>query len=392
MAGDWVLGADWASLEAGLSRRLDLEGTAAASRALVRRRGIDRAATLLRLALAYGGTDLSLRGTALWAEAAGVADLSDVALMYRLQGAEAWLAGLVQALLGQDIGALAAVPGAASLQAQDWRVRLVDGTSLMAGGPGGGPGKGYHLHACFDLAAQQFDELVLTSARDAESLARHTAGPGEILVADRNFAKAAGVRAAIAQGGELIVRRGLTACRIEGEGGRPLDAAAILDWAKDGTAGGQIVDQPVWLPTAGDAPALQLRLIIQKKPPVAAEKSQKRAAKKAQRAHYEAKSKQLDAAQYLMLMTTLDEAAMPAAQVLALYRLRWQIEIAFKRLKSLADLDNIQAKEERLAKTVIWAKLILAILTETLLGHVLALSPSAQTIALAALPSPSPAP
>lgn len=387
MAGDLVLGADWASLEAALSRRLDLEGTAAASRALVRRRGIDRAATLLRLALVYGGTDLSLRGTAFWAEAAGVAELSDVALMYRLQGAEGWLAGLAQALLGQEIAALGA-----SLQAHDWRVRLVDGTSLMAGGPGGGPGKGYHLHACFDLRAQQFDELVLTSACDAESLARHTAGPGEILIADRNFAKAAGVRAAVAQGGKVIIRRGLTACRIEGEEGRPLDAEAILALARDGTKDGAIVDIPAWLPAADDAPALQLRLIIQKKPPEAAEQSQKRAAKKAQRAHYEAKSKQLDAAQYLMLMTTLDEATMPATQVLALYRLRWQIEIAFKRLKSLANLDNIQAKEERLAKTAIWAKLILAILTETLLGHVLAFSPSAQTIALAPLPSSSPAP
>jgi len=256
----------------------------------------------------------------------------------------------------------------------------------------GGPGKGYHLHACFDLGAQCFDELVLTSARDAESLARHTAGPGEIFIADRNFAKATGVRATVAQGGQLIIRRGLTACRIVDAGGRPLDAEAILALAKDGTAGEQIVDTPVWLPAADDAPALQLRLVIQKKPPEAAEQSQKRAAKKAQRAHYEAKSKQLDAAQYLMLMTTLDAATMPATQVLALYRLRWQIEIAFKRLKSLADLDNIQAKEERLAKTVIWAKLILAILTETLLGHVLALSPSGKTIAMAPLPSPSPAP
>ena len=295
---------------------------------------------------------------------------------------------MAQTLLGQEIG-----PLGASLQAQGWRVRLVDGTSL----PAGGPGKGYHRHACFDLGAQCFDELILTSAPsvrelDAESLARHPAGPGEIVVADRNFAQAAGGRATIAQGGQLIVRRGLTACRIAGEDGRPLDAAAILDLARDGTEDGAIVDIPVWLPAAADAPARQLRLIIQKKPPEAAEKSQKRAARKAQRAHYEAKSKQIDAARYLMLMTTLDEATMPAAQVLALYRRRRQIELAFKRLKSLAGLDNIQAREERLAKTAIWAKLILAILTETLLGRVLALSPSGKTIALAPLPSPSPAP
>lgn len=387
MAGDWLLGEDWASLEAALARRLDLEGTAAARRALVRRRGIADAATLLRLALVYGGTDLSLRGTAFWAAAAGVADVSDVALLYRLQGAEGWLADLVQALLGQEIGALAALPSA-----RGWRVRLVDGTALMAGGAGGGHGRGYHLHAGFDLGAQRFDELVLTSARDAESLVRHTARPGEIVIADRFYAKAAGVRAVVAAGGQLIIRRGLTACRIVDATGRKLDTAAVLALAEDGTAGGAIVDIPAWLPAAADAPPLPLRLIIQRKPPEAAAHSRHRAEQKARRQDYTAKSKQLDAAQYLMLMTTLDDETMPAAQVLALYRLRWQIEIAFKRLKSLGDLDNIQAKEERLAKTTIWAKLILAILGQTLLSHVLALSPSGQTVALAALPSPDRAP
>jgi len=48
MARDWVSGEDWPSLEAALARRLELEGTAVASRALARRRGIDRAAALLR--------------------------------------------------------------------------------------------------------------------------------------------------------------------------------------------------------------------------------------------------------------------------------------------------------------------------------------------------------
>jgi hypothetical protein len=381
MVSDWVLGEDWASLAATLARRVDLDGTAVTCRALRRRRGIDGAATLLRLALVYGGTALSLRGTALWARAAGVADLSDVALLYRLQGAEAWLAGLARALLSQEIGGLGALPGA-----QGWRLRLVDGTSLMAGGAGG-----YHLHACFDLATQRFNDLVLTSARDAESLARHTAAAGEILVADRGYAKAAGVRATVAAGGHLIVRRGLTACRIVDADGRPLGARDVLDLARDGTEGGAIVDLPVQLPAA-DAPAMPLRLIIQKKPAEAAEQSQRKAKKKARTQHYTAKPRQLEAAQYLMLMTTLDAQTMPATQVLSLYRLRWQVEIAFKRLKSLAGLDDVQAKEARLAKAAIWAKLILAILTETLLGHVLALSPSRQTVALAPVPGPASAP
>ena len=76
-----------------------------------------------------------------------------------------------------------------------------------------------------------------------------------------------------------------------------------------------------------------------------------------------------------MLMTTLPPAAMSADAVCALYRLRWQIELAFKRLRSLMGLEEIDAREPRLAKAAVCAKLILAILTESLLGRVLTLSP-----------------
>jgi hypothetical protein len=52
------------------------------------------------------------------------------------------------------------------------------------------------------------------------------------------------------------------------------------------------------------------------------------------------------------------------------------IELAFKRLKSLMGLEEIDAKEPRLARAAVCAKLILAILTESLIGRVLALSPT----------------
>jgi hypothetical protein len=135
---------------------------------------------------------------------------------------------------------------------------------------------------------------------------------------------------------------------VVGADGRPLDAPAVLDPARDGMKNGRIVDLPVQLPASDDAPALPMCLITQNKPAEAAAQRCKRAAKKAQRQHYKAKSKQIDATQYLLLMTTLDEAIMPAVQVLERHRWRRQIEIAFKRLKSLAGLDTVQVKEERL--------------------------------------------
>ena len=89
----------WSAVLGWLPAGLDLTASAREYGALRRRRGIKSAEDLLRLALIYGATPLSLRTTAAWADAAGVAALSDVALLYRLQGAEAWLGALVGALL-----------------------------------------------------------------------------------------------------------------------------------------------------------------------------------------------------------------------------------------------------------------------------------------------------
>lgn len=55
---------DWSALLSKLERVIDLGATARTTRALMRRRGVGDAETLLRLALAYGPGGMSLRSAA----------------------------------------------------------------------------------------------------------------------------------------------------------------------------------------------------------------------------------------------------------------------------------------------------------------------------------------
>ena len=64
-----------------------------------------------------------------------------------------------------------------------------------------------------------------------------------------------------------------------------------------------------------------------------------------------------------MLVTSLP-AAVPTSEVLQAYRLRWQVELAFKRLKSLLGLGRLPAKGEALARSWLLAHLIIALLIE----------------------------
>jgi hypothetical protein len=70
---------------------------------------------------------------------------------------------------------------------------------------------------------------------------------------------------------------------------------------------------------------------------------------------------------YIMIVTSLGKEV-SAAQVLELYRMRWQIEIAFKRLKSLFHYNDLPAKHSESALAWFYGKLLLAALCETIVN------------------------
>ena len=107
-----------------------------------------------------------------------------------------------------------------------------------------------------------------------------------------------------------------------------------------------------------------------------AEAEQKRLLKDARKRGKQPDPRSLEAAKYILLLTSLPAAAFPPADILAIYRFRWQIELAFKRFKSLAGLDMLPAKKPELARAWIYARLIVAIIAEQIAGQVPDSSPS----------------
>ena len=121
---------------------------------------------------------------------------------------------------------------------------------------------------------------------------------------------------------------------------------------------------------------LILRLVVRRKDPEQAEAEQKRLLKDAKKRGKQPDPRSLEAAKYILLLTSLPAGVFPPADILALYRFRWQIELAFKRFKSLAGLDTLPAKKPELARAWIYARLIVAIIAEQIAGQVPDSSPS----------------
>ena len=62
--------------------------------------------------------------------------------------------------------------------------------------------------------------------------------------------------------------------------------------------------------------------------------------------------------------TTAPRERLDRATVLEIYRLRWQIELLFKRLKSLLDFDELPAHTEPLVRAWLLARLLAAALAD----------------------------
>ncbi len=328
-----------------VSSVVDLDASARAHRALLRRRGVRRAGDLLHLALLYGPGGLSLRAAAGFATEAGIADVCDVSLLNRLRNAGDFLADVLACLMAHARGEAAAD--------RQVHLSLVDGSTVSVPGSGGSD---WRVHARYEPARGRFTDLVVTKASTAEALCCVAVRPGDVLVQDRGYARVRNFAHARARGADFITRIGWRSLRLCDLSGHSFDLLAALP------KGDAVLEHQVRVGHGCDAqPA---GLIIAAKPPDATQRQQQRVLRKARRKCTSTDPRSLHAAGFMMLLTSLSPKQATPEQVVRLYRMRWQVETAFKRLKSLGGLADLPASDPRLARSWLLAHLIAAALIE----------------------------
>jgi hypothetical protein len=349
-----IVGQDWEKTQARIG--IDLERTARETKALQRKREIRSAKDLLRLILFYAVSDWSLRLSAAWALLSGIGYLSDVALLKRLCNSRVWLGQLVGWVLAQRCSALRQMAGV--------RVRLLDATCLSHPGS---DGTDWRIHVSFDLQQLCMDGIEVTDRHGGETLARFPSRENEIQIADAGYAFAAGMGAVLATGAGLIVRinwRNVAVFDLEGQ------RFQILPWLRSLTGP---CEQPVLFETPQGW--VQLRLIAAPLPPEKAEQARRRVRQRYQRKHLPVTQETLLAAGFVLLLTNLPADPWTLRFVLALYRIRWQIELVFKRLKSTLHFDALRAKHPHLAQTYLLAKLLIALMLDQMIQQLAFLQP-----------------
>jgi len=316
-------------------------------------------ASLLRLLLFHAVNDAGLRETVAQARASGIAQMSQVALLKRLRTSGAWLAWL-GAELCRSLREEPRLP-------QGLRPRAIDSTTVQ--GPAS-KGTEWRVHYSLNLVTLNCDWCEVTDAHGAELLERTPMEKGDVLLADRNYLRPVGAQAAVNVGAHVLVRLRWTHSPMLDGQGQPFHALGHATKLKVGQVGAW----PVQLLVPKEKP-LPGRVVATKLPAPVAAKAERRVAKTSTKKGKKSDPRSLEAAHFVMVFTTLPEALLAAGDVLELYRYRWQIELAFKRLKQLLKLGRLPHKYPRAAKTWILAKLVVALVLETLYRNARAFSP-----------------
>jgi IS4 transposase len=194
---------------------------------------------------------------------------------------------------------------------------------------------------------------------------------GEIRIGDRNYARAGVLRdllEARQRNTDFIVRMSWRTFALSRPDGQPFNLIKHLEALPDSIKPHEVF---VHASTGRAEPPLKLRLIISRKSPQAAAAARRKLPRAAQRKQKKLDPRTVVAAGFLILATSLPTKGYSAKDIYAAYRLRWQIELAFKRLKSLLHIDQLPTRTPPASRSWLLAHLILALLCDDVSQEVL---------------------
>src|SRR3990167_9723937 len=316
------------------------------TKAMVRKlRSFPNEESILRTLFLHLANGYSLRETITRAKLAGIADVSDVALLKRLQCSEAWLKELSLGLL-RERGALKTLPS----EIKFVQMRLVDGTYVKEPGK---TGSQWRIHYSLKLPDLQCDYFKLTEnegEKTGETFKQFPSKKGDCIIGDRAYSTAQGIAHLDKKGAYSLVRVNTSSLVLYSAANKKFDLLSAVADLKEEYGVGQ------WnVMVSEDAKHfISGRVCVIRKSNIAAEQAIKKIKEKASKKQKSPKPKTLEFAKYIIIFTTLPESFSVNA-VLEWYRIRWPIELVFKRLKSLTGFGHLPKHDERSSRAWLYA-------------------------------------
>jgi IS4 transposase len=296
---------------------------------------VKTAEDLLRLNMLYVTSGCSIGGTSTILKAGGAMKLNKNAVAERLEKSEKWLKWL-----SVNAGLVSRRP--------DWleyrRVLAVDATREACPDA---EKTVWNLHYMLDIFSLEAAEIKLTDEKCGEKLENYeTVSRGDIIIGDRAYGTLKSIEYAYNRMADYVFRLKADAFNLYDGTGKLVDMKKKIRRMRESA----YKEFDLHYKYSGELKPLRI-CVYRKDATEIKEVSDKTSDK--QKFYHD----------YVIVGTSLTESA---AQILELYRLRWQIELLFKRLKSIFNLDELKAKKEESVRVWFYCKLLLAAICEAL--------------------------
>lgn len=323
--------------------------------AITRKRTIKSPLDLLRLILYYLSGNRSLLDVSQFALLSGIGKISDVAFLKKFVKCREWIKWLTENILPNQV-----IHYKKPAWLEPYKVLAVDASDIVEKGA---VKKLWHLHYALDLFSLTCSQFKVTEQSTGESLKNFTLEKGCLVIADRAYGTIKSIEHCLSSGSDFIIRIKNKAFNLYNSSGEKI---IYTDWLK--TVDETAAELTVYIKTKSKG-FVPLRICAARKTEEEIIKEKKRLkqleSKKQRKYSRETKFTH----RYMFVITSLP-SMVSAEEVLSCYRLRWQVELVFKRLKSLFQLGSIPTRTKESSEAWINGKILLSLLTEKYLGDV----------------------
>lgn len=320
-----------------------------------RKRNIKTPSELLQVLLIHLADNCSLKETATRAKYGGIANISSVALLKKLRLSSEWFRWMCNELLLKR-GIIITPPDIFS----KYNIRSVDASVISEPGS---TGTDWRLHYSLQLFGLKCDHFLITRQDKGESFVNFDIKPNDLLIGDRAYGRYNGMKYIQDKGGYFITRYKNKAFTLYDSMGEKILLLDKLNSLKVG----QCFELDA-MAGIGKADKLPIRIIVLKKSAEQAELSVRKAIHEQRKKQRKINSETIDYHRYIIVLTSLPKEV-NTDRILELYRLRWQIEIAFKNLKSIFGLGHLPKEDLESARAWLHGKLFVALLAQAIVDE-----------------------
>jgi hypothetical protein len=300
----------------------------------------------MRTLLIHIGCGYSLRETVTRAKRANLADISDVALIKRLRKAKDWLHSICVALFEEQ--------GIALKNTNDFPVRLFDATNVKEPGK---TGSLWRIHYSVQVPSLTCDFFKLTATKGegtGESFFQYSIKKGDYIIADRGYSTASGIHHVVSKKAYVIVRVNTSSLPILDLKGQPFPLLKKVTAIKKP---GIVTSWNVLIP-ARSGETIKGRICVIRKTEEAIKLAHEKLKKEAQKKGRSTKSETFEYAKYIVVFSNYPQDCFSEIEILDWYRIRWQVELIFKRFKSIAQLGHLPKHSDDSSKAWLYGKLL----------------------------------